>query len=104
MLDITSYALGPVLTNSYLVADKNSGEAVVIDPADEGYLIATDIKKKDLQIKAIWLTQPIPSRLNAKHPVPNHRPSKQRTQEFFSDNPTKKPTFQQQNPLEEYKQ
>jgi glyoxylase-like metal-dependent hydrolase (beta-lactamase superfamily II) len=56
MLEIITYALGPVLTNSYLVADKKTGDAVVIDPADEGKLIAEDAEKKGFQIKEIWLT------------------------------------------------
>ena len=56
MLEIITYTLGPVLTNSYLVADEGSGDAVVIDPADEGHLIAADAIKKGYRINAVWLT------------------------------------------------
>lgn len=56
MLKIITYALGPVLTNSYLVADDKSGEAIVIDPADEGHLIVADAEEKGFKINAVWLT------------------------------------------------
>ena len=56
MLEIITYTLGSVLTNSYLVADEGSGDAVVIDPADEGHLIAADAKKRGYSINAVWLT------------------------------------------------
>jgi glyoxylase-like metal-dependent hydrolase (beta-lactamase superfamily II) len=39
MLEIVRLELGPVLTNSYLIADPETGEAVVIDPAWDGHLI-----------------------------------------------------------------
>ena len=39
MLEIISMMLGPVQTNSYIVADPRTKDAVVIDPADEGLRI-----------------------------------------------------------------
>ena len=33
MLEVVHFELGPVMTNVYLIADPQSGEAVVIDPA-----------------------------------------------------------------------
>ena len=36
MLEIISFELGPVVTNVYLVADSESKQAVVIDPAWDG--------------------------------------------------------------------
>ena len=56
MLNIITYTLGPVLTNSYLIADNESKDAVVIDPADEGHLIVADAEKKGFRINAVWLT------------------------------------------------
>ena len=44
------------MTNTYLVADDVSGEAVVIDPADEGKRIAAELKGRDWHITSIWLT------------------------------------------------
>ena len=56
MLSIVSLTLGPVMTNTYLVADDNTGESVVIDPADEGKRIATELKERDWRLVSIWLT------------------------------------------------
>ncbi len=46
MLEIVPLVLGSVSTNCYLVADSNSGEAVVIDPAWDGRLIHAEAKKR----------------------------------------------------------
>lgn len=44
------------MTNSYLVADSETGEAVVIDPADEGQVIVKAAKQRGWRIGNIWLT------------------------------------------------
>jgi len=56
MLDIVSFILGPVQTNAYLVADTDSKEAVVIDPAWDGHIIVDEAIKQGWQIGQIWLT------------------------------------------------
>jgi glyoxylase-like metal-dependent hydrolase (beta-lactamase superfamily II) len=56
MLEIIPLVLGPVATNAYLVGEKNSHSAVVIDPAWDGALIADEAKRRGWQIKQIWLT------------------------------------------------
>jgi glyoxylase-like metal-dependent hydrolase (beta-lactamase superfamily II) len=56
MLSIVSSTLGPVMTNSYLLADEETGQAVVIDPADEGERIVEEAKKRGWRIGSIWLT------------------------------------------------
>ncbi len=56
MLDILSFVLGPVMTNAYLVADSQSGEAVVIDPAWDGETILESAARKGWHITGIWLT------------------------------------------------
>ena len=56
MLEIIPFTLGLVMTNSYLVADSETGEAVVIDPADEGQVIVTTAKQRGWRIGNIWLT------------------------------------------------
>ena len=56
MLFIEMMTLGPVMTNTYIVADENTGEAVVIDPADEGRRIAEELHKRNWRIVSIWLT------------------------------------------------
>jgi hydroxyacylglutathione hydrolase len=56
MLQIKSFVLGPVMTNAYLVADPQSGEAVVIDPAWDGELILKSATEQGWHIVGIWLT------------------------------------------------
>lgn len=56
MLKILTFVLGPVLTNSYLIADTNTGEAAVIDPAWDGELIVDAANENNWQIKSILLT------------------------------------------------
>lgn len=56
MLDIVSFVLGQVQTNSYLVADNKTKEATVIDPAWDGGIIVAEAKKRDWRISNIWIT------------------------------------------------
>lgn len=56
MLSIVSFVLGPVQTNSYLIADEESGEAAVIDPAWDGKRIVAEANKNNWHIKNIWIT------------------------------------------------
>jgi glyoxylase-like metal-dependent hydrolase (beta-lactamase superfamily II) len=56
MFSIVSFTLGPVMTNTYLIADDETGESVVIDPADEGERIVDEAKKRGWRIGSIWLT------------------------------------------------
>jgi len=56
MLEIVTLVLGPVQTNSYLIADPETGEAVVIDPAWEGKTIASEAKRRGWRIGSLWLT------------------------------------------------
>ncbi|HSF79697.1 MAG TPA: MBL fold metallo-hydrolase [Anaerolineales bacterium] len=56
MLEIVSFTLGPVMTNAYIVADPQTREAVVIDPADEGKTIVAEAERRGWRITSIWLT------------------------------------------------
>ncbi|MGB9673293.1 MAG: MBL fold metallo-hydrolase [Anaerolineales bacterium] len=56
MLDIIPLTLGMVQTNTFIVADTISKEAIVIDPADEGNFIAQVASQHEYKIKAIWIT------------------------------------------------
>jgi hydroxyacylglutathione hydrolase len=56
MLDIITLQLGPVMTNAYLVADPETKDAVVIDPAWDGHLIVAEAARRGWQIKQIWVT------------------------------------------------
>ena len=55
-LTIMTMTLGMTMTNTYVVADPLSKEAVVVDPGDEGEKIVDAVQARGLEIKAIWLT------------------------------------------------
>ena len=50
MLEIVTFTLGPIKTNAYLVADSESRDAAVIDPAWDGQLILTEARKHNWRI------------------------------------------------------
>jgi hydroxyacylglutathione hydrolase len=56
MLEIISFTLGPAQTNAYLVADPDTKEAVVIDPAWDGHVILQAAQKRGLRIGHLWYT------------------------------------------------
>lgn len=56
MLQIEKWVLGPVATNTYLVGDLDTRQAVVIDPAWDGKFLADEIKQGGWQVQSIWLT------------------------------------------------
>ena len=56
MLEIISLVLGPVSTNCYLIADPDSGDAVVIDPAWDGQIILAEAQKRGWMIGQLWYT------------------------------------------------
>jgi hydroxyacylglutathione hydrolase len=56
MLAIVTLTLGPVETNAYLIADPDSGEAAVIDPAWDGEAILQAARQRGWRIGNIWLT------------------------------------------------
>ena len=56
MLEIVSFTLGPAQTNAYLVADPDTKEAVVIDPAWDGHVILQAAQKHGWRIGHLWYT------------------------------------------------
>jgi len=56
MLTIVSFALGPAITNAYLVADSETREAAVIDPAWDGDLILAEAETRGWRIAHLWYT------------------------------------------------
>jgi glyoxylase-like metal-dependent hydrolase (beta-lactamase superfamily II) len=56
MLEIIPFTLGPAQTNAYLVADPQTGEAVVIDPSWDGHLILAEAQKRGWRIGHLWYT------------------------------------------------
>ncbi len=56
MLEIATFTLGPAMTNAYLVADSETKEAAVIDPAWDGHVILTEAIKRGWRIAHLWYT------------------------------------------------
>ncbi|MEE8143082.1 MAG: MBL fold metallo-hydrolase [Planctomycetota bacterium] len=55
-LEVRAIALGPAVTNAYLVGDPDSKLAVVIDPAWDGDRINREAELQGWRIHQIWLT------------------------------------------------
>jgi hydroxyacylglutathione hydrolase len=56
MLEIVSFTLGPAQTNAYLVADSETKEAAVIDPAWDGPVILEAAQQRGWRIAHLWYT------------------------------------------------
>ncbi|MGB8980669.1 MAG: MBL fold metallo-hydrolase [Anaerolineales bacterium] len=56
MLEIVPFTLGPAQTNAYLVADSETKEAAVIDPAWDGQVILAEAQKRGWRIAHLWYT------------------------------------------------
>ena len=56
MLYILPFTLGPAQTNAYLIADSDSGDAAVIDPAWDGKLILSEARTRGWRIAHLWYT------------------------------------------------
>lgn len=55
-MEITKYVVGPVMTNCYFVANKDTKEALIVDPGDEANLLIDRITLSELKPVAILLT------------------------------------------------
>ena len=53
---ITSLTVGPLQENCYLVADEASGDAVLVDPGEEGARLIGAVRDAGVRLRAIWLT------------------------------------------------
>src|SRR5512134_298080 len=56
MLEIISFTLGPAQTNAYLVADSETKDAAVIDPAWDGHVILEAAQTRGWRIAHLWYT------------------------------------------------
>jgi hydroxyacylglutathione hydrolase len=56
MLEIVSFTLGPAQTNAYLVADSETKDAAVIDPAWDGHIILEAAQTRGWRIAHLWYT------------------------------------------------
>jgi len=55
-MKISTFTLGPLGNNSYLLADPSSGQAAVIDPSFDPQPLLDETERQNLAITAIWLT------------------------------------------------
>lgn len=55
-LQIHTYVLGPIENNTYLISDKTTNEAVLIDPAVPSKKIVDFLINNNLSLKEIWIT------------------------------------------------
>jgi len=53
---LKSLAVGPVMSNCYIVGSESSKEGIIVDPGDEAENILSIVKETGLQIKTIVLT------------------------------------------------
>lgn len=55
-LEIVSLELGPLANNTYIAADSDTGDAVVIDPAMDSQAVLAAAKQRGWTLRQIWLT------------------------------------------------
>jgi glyoxylase-like metal-dependent hydrolase (beta-lactamase superfamily II) len=55
-LDVVALPNGQLAENCYLVADRGTGEAVIIDPGEEAAMFLAELDTRGWSLKGIWLT------------------------------------------------
>jgi glyoxylase-like metal-dependent hydrolase (beta-lactamase superfamily II) len=55
-LEIARLQLGPMENNTYLLADTDAAQAVVIDPSFDSEFVLETVKRQGWSLSAIWLT------------------------------------------------
>ncbi len=55
-LEILTFVLGPLENNTYLLANSESGEAVVIDPSSGSQEVVEEARRRGYSIQAVWMT------------------------------------------------
>jgi hydroxyacylglutathione hydrolase len=55
-LDVITLTNGAFAENSYIVADRDVGEAVLVDPGEEAQLFLRRLTTERLALQAVWLT------------------------------------------------
>ncbi len=56
MLKVDTYVLGAVSTNTYILSNSETKDAIIIDPADRASFIKKQIEDNNYNLKAIFLT------------------------------------------------
>jgi glyoxylase-like metal-dependent hydrolase (beta-lactamase superfamily II) len=55
-VNIAVFVVGAFQENAYLLSDSKTGDAVFIDPGDDGDALAEVVSARELNLAAIWLT------------------------------------------------
>ena len=55
-LEIFTFPLGPMDNNTYLLLDRSTNEAVLVDPTFDSQLLLPKLIQENLKLTAIWLT------------------------------------------------
>jgi glyoxylase-like metal-dependent hydrolase (beta-lactamase superfamily II) len=55
-LEVVAMPNGQLAENCYLIADRSTGEAVIIDPGEESAMFLAELDTRGWSLKGIWLT------------------------------------------------
>jgi glyoxylase-like metal-dependent hydrolase (beta-lactamase superfamily II) len=53
---VRALTVGPFQENCYLVADESTGDAVLVDPGDEGARLLVAVAESGFTLRALWIT------------------------------------------------
>ena len=56
VLEIVTFETGPLQENAYLLVDRDSRDAAIVDPGDDGDQLIAAIEQGGAKLRAIWLT------------------------------------------------
>lgn len=55
-LDVVAFETGPLQENAYLVIDRVSRDAAMVDPGEDGDRLIEAVEQANVRLRAIWLT------------------------------------------------
>lgn len=55
-LEVVAFATGPLQENAYLVIDRDSNDAAMVDPGDDADRLIAGVERADARLRAIWIT------------------------------------------------
>lgn len=72
LLEVITFETGPLQENAYLVVDRTSGDAALVDPGDDGDRLIAAIAGANVRLGAIWLTHAHFDHIGAVRSVREH--------------------------------
>ena len=55
-VEVLAFETGPLQENAYLVIDRASRDAAMIDPGEDADILISAVEKSGVQLRAVWLT------------------------------------------------